>query len=142
MKSISILMQCVLLIIIACIIFNNNILSIAKLLFMLFMFDYNILSTLNILLEVSKLKYFLNSREHILKGNFLATLVLSSPKKGRLWNQGLVNFSFNNNKTRFRSNNYISSVFSQDDFQSDNHKDKSSKKEINKKNKTSKRSVF
>ena len=142
MKSISILMQCVLLIIIACIIFNNNILSIAKLLFMLFMFDYNILSTLNILLEVSKLEYFLNSREHILKGSFLATLVLSSRKRGRLWNQGLVNFSFNNNKTRFRSNNYISSVFSQDDFQSDNHKDKSSKKEINKKNKTSKRSVF
>ena len=120
----SILMLCALLVIISCIIFNNNILSIAKLLFMLFMFDYNILSTLNILLEVSKLKYFLNSREHILKGNFLATLVLSSPKKGRLWNQSLVNLRFDDNKIRFGANDCISSVIRQDDFQSDNHKDK------------------
>ena len=35
-----ILMLCALLVIIACIIFNNNVLPIAKLLFMLFMFDY------------------------------------------------------------------------------------------------------
>ena len=58
--------------------FNNNILSIAKFLFILFMLDYIILSTLNILLEVSKLEYFINSKEHILRGSFLATLVLSS----------------------------------------------------------------
>ena len=37
--------------------FDNNILPIAKLLFMLFMFDYIILSTLNILLEISKLEF-------------------------------------------------------------------------------------
>ena len=73
-----ILMLCALLVIIACIIFNNNVLSIVKLLFMLFMFDYIFLSILNILLEVSKLEYFLNSKEHILRGSFLATLVLSS----------------------------------------------------------------
>ena len=52
--------------------------QIAKLLFMLFMFDYIILSILNILLEVSKLEYFLNSKEYILRGSFLATLVSSS----------------------------------------------------------------
>ena len=34
------LMLCALLVIIACIIFNNNVLPIAKLLFILFMFDY------------------------------------------------------------------------------------------------------
>ena len=60
--------------------FNYNILPTAKLLFILFMFDYIILSTLNILLEVSKLEYFLNSKEHILRGSFLATLVVI--KKG------------------------------------------------------------
>ena len=59
-----------------------------------------------------------------------------------LWNQGLVNLDFDDNKTRFRTNNYISSVIRQDDFQSGNHKDKSSQKEITKKKKTSKRSVF
>ena len=59
-----------------------------------------------------------------------------------VWNQGLVNFGFNDNKTRFRTNNCISSVIRQDDFQSSNHKDKSSQREIIKKKKTSKRSVF
>ena len=44
----------------------------------------------------------------------------------QLWNQGLVNFDFDNNKIRFRTNDYISSMIRQDDFQSDNHKDKSS----------------
>ena len=58
--------------------------KIAKLLFMLFMFDYIILSILNILLEVSKLENFINSKEHILRGSFLATLVLSSSKRERL----------------------------------------------------------
>ena len=109
---------------------------------MLFMFDYIILSILNILLEVSKLENFLNSKEHILRGSFLATLVLSSSKRGRLWNQGLVNLDFDDNKTRFRTNDYISSVIRQDDFQSSNHKDKSSQGEIMKKKTTSKKSVF
>ena len=120
-------MLCVLLVIIACIIFNNNILPIAMLLFMLFMFDYIILGILNILLEVSKLEYFRNSKEHILRG--------------RLWNQGLVNLGFDDNKTWFWTIDYISSVIRQDDFQSGNHKDKSSQGEIMKK-KTSKISVF
>ena len=44
----------------------------------------------------------------------------------QLWNQGLVNFDFDNNKIRFRTHDYISSMIRQDDFQSDNHKDKSS----------------
>ena len=57
------------------------ILSIVKLLFMLFMFDYIILNALNILLEVSKLEYFLNSNEHILRGSFLATLVVIIKKE-------------------------------------------------------------
>ena len=43
--------------VIACIIFNTNILSITKLLFMLFMFDYIVLTALNILLEVPKLEF-------------------------------------------------------------------------------------
>ena len=60
----------------------------------------------------------------------------------RLWNQGLVNLGFDDNKTRFQTNDYISSVIRQDDFQSDNHKDKSSQREIMKKKTTSKRSVF
>ena len=54
----------------------------------------------------------------------------------------MVNFSFDDNKTRFRTIDYNSSVIRQDDFQSDNHKNKSSQKEIMKKKKTSKRSVF
>ena len=45
-------------------------------------------------------------------------------------------------KPRFRTNNYISSVFRQYDFQSGNHKDKSSQREIMKKKTTSKKSVF
>ena len=98
-----ILMLCALL----CIIFNNNILEIAKFLFMQFMFDYNIFSTLNILLKVSKLEYFLNSKEHILRVSFLATLVMSSSKQGRLWNHGLVKLGFDDNKTKFRTNDYI-----------------------------------
>ena len=57
-------------------------------------------------------------------------------------NQGLVNLDFDNNKTRFRTNDYISSVIRQDDFQSGNHKDKSSQGEIMEKKTTSKRSVF
>ena len=61
----------------------------------------------------------------------------------RLWNQGLVNLDFDDNKTRFRTNDYISSVIRKNDFQSDNHKDKSSQREImKKKKKTLKRSVF
>ena len=59
-----------------------------------------------------------------------------------VWNQSLSNLDFDDNKTRFRTNDYISSVIRQDDFQSDNHKDKSSQREIMKKKTTSKRSVF
>ena len=54
----------------------------------------------------------------------------------------MVNLDFDDNKTRFRTNDHISSVIRQDDFQSDNHKDKSSQGEIMKKNTTSKRRVF
>ena len=54
----------------------------------------------------------------------------------------MVNLSFDDNKTRFRTNDYISSVIRQDDFKSGNHKDKSSQKEIMKKKTTSKKSVF
>ena len=43
-----------------------------------------------------------------------------------MWNQGLVNIDFDDNKTRFRTNDYILSVIRLDDFQSGNHKDKSS----------------
>ena len=59
-----------------------------------------------------------------------------------IWNQGLVNLGFDDNKIRFRTNDYISSVIRQDDFQSGNHKDKSSQREIMKKKSTSKISVF
>ena len=54
----------------------------------------------------------------------------------------MVNIDFDDNKTRFRTNDYISSVIRQDDFKSSNHKDKSSQGEIIKKKTTSKRSVF
>ena len=54
----------------------------------------------------------------------------------------MVNLDFDNNKIGFRTNDYISSVIRQDDFQSGNHKDKSSQRAIIKKKKTSKRSVF
>ena len=59
----------------------------------------------------------------------------------KLWNQGLVNLGFDDNKIGFRTNDYISSVIRQDDFQSGNHKDKSSQGEIMKKKTTPKRSV-
>ena len=42
----------------------------------------------------------------------------------KVWNQGLVNLGFNDNKTWFGTNDYISSVIRQEDFQSGNHKDK------------------
>ena len=54
----------------------------------------------------------------------------------------MVNLGFDNNKIRFRINDYISIVIRQNDFQNDNHKDKSNQKEIIKKKKISKRSVF
>ena len=54
----------------------------------------------------------------------------------------MVHCDFDDNKTRFRTNDFISSVIRQDDFQSGNHKDKSSQGEITKKKTTSKRSVF
>ena len=54
----------------------------------------------------------------------------------------MVNLGFDDNKTRFRTNDYISSVFRQDDFQNGNHKDKSSQREIMKKKITSKISVL
>ena len=54
----------------------------------------------------------------------------------------MVNLDFDDKKTRFRTNDYISSVIRQDNFQSGNHKDKSSHGEIMKKKTTSKRSVF
>ena len=54
----------------------------------------------------------------------------------------MVNLDFDDNKIKFRTNDYISSVIKQDDFQSGNHKDKSSQREIIKKKTTSKKSVF
>ena len=54
----------------------------------------------------------------------------------------MVNLDFDDNKIRFRTNDYISSVIRQDNFQIGNHKDKSSQREIMKKKTTSKRSVF
>ena len=39
-----------------------------------------------------------------------------------MWNQGLVNLDFDDNKTKFRINDYILSVIRQDDFQSGNPK--------------------
>ena len=33
-----------------------------------------------------------------------------------VWNQGLVNLDFDDNKTRFKANDYILSVIRQDDF--------------------------
>ena len=59
-----------------------------------------------------------------------------------MWNQGLVNLDFDDNKTRFRTNDHILSVIRQDDFQSGNYKDKSSQGEIMKKKTTSKKRVF
>ena len=54
----------------------------------------------------------------------------------------MVNLDFDDNKTRFRTNDHISSVIMQDDFQSGNHKDKSCQRELMKKKTTSKRRVF
>ena len=54
----------------------------------------------------------------------------------------MVNLDFDDNKIRFRTNDHISSVIRQNDFQSGNHKDKSSQGEIMKKKTTSKRRVF
>ena len=54
----------------------------------------------------------------------------------------MVNLDFDDNKTRFRTNDHILSVIRQDDFQSGNHKDKSSQGEIMKKKTTSKKRVF
>ena len=54
----------------------------------------------------------------------------------------MVNLDFDDNKTRFRTNDHISSVIRQDDFQSGNHKVKSSQGKIMKKKTTSKRRVF
>ena len=62
--------------------------------------------------------------------------------KTLVWNQCLVNLDFDDNKTKFKTNDYISSVIRQDDFQSSNHTDKSSQREIMTKKTTSKRSVF
>ena len=59
-----------------------------------------------------------------------------------MWNQCLDNLDFDDNKIRFKTNDYISSIIMQDDFQSGNHKNKSSQWEIMKKKTTSKRSVF
>ena len=77
---------------------------------MLFMFDYIIFSTFNILLEVSKLEFFLKFKWAYIEGGLFRNLGLSSSKRGRLWNQGLVNLGFDDNKTRFETNDYISSV--------------------------------
>ena len=41
-----------------------------------------------------------------------------------MWNECLVNIDFDDNKIGFETNDYISSVIRQEDFQSDNHKDK------------------
>ena len=43
-------------------------------------------------------------------------------KKQYLWNQGLANLDFDDNKTRFITNDYILSVIRQDDFQNGNPK--------------------
>ena len=74
--------------------------------------------------------------------NKLAIIGEPMDEQRLVWNQGLVNLDFDDNKTRFRLNDYISSVIRQDNFQSGNHKDKSSQGEIMKKNTISKRSVF
>ena len=52
--------------------------------------------------------------------------IKTSPVKGLryLWNQGLVNLDFDDNKTRFGTNDYILSVIRQKDFQSCNQKHK------------------
>ena len=47
-----------------------------------------------------------------------------------LWNQGLVNLDFDDNKTRFKTNDYILSVIRQDDFQSGNPKTNQAKEKL------------
>ena len=61
-----------------------------------------------------------------LKWQFAKRAIKTLPIKGSryLWNQGLVNLAFDDNKTRFRTNDHISSVIRQEDFQSGNQKDK------------------
>ena len=54
----------------------------------------------------------------------------------------MVNLGFDDNKKKFRTNDYVSNVIKKDDFESGNHKDKSSQREITKKKITSKKSVF
>ena len=54
----------------------------------------------------------------------------------------MVSIDFDDNKITFRTNDHISSVIRQDDFQSGNHKEKSNQGEIMKKKTTSKRRVF
>ena len=54
----------------------------------------------------------------------------------------MVNLDFDDNKKKFRTNDYVSNVIKKDDFESGNHKDKSSQREITKKKITSKKSVF
>ena len=72
----------------------------------------------------------------------LLCLVVQLWRYWYVWNQCLVNLDFDDNKTRFRTNDHISSVIRQDDFQSGNHKNKSSQGKIIKKKTTSKRRVF
>ena len=59
-----------------------------------------------------------------------------------MWNQGLVDLGFDDNKIRLKTNDYISSMIRQDNFQSSNYKDKLSQIKIIKKKKTLKISVF
>ena len=54
----------------------------------------------------------------------------------------MINLDFDDDKVRFRTNEYILSVIRQDEFQSGNYKDKLSQGEIMKKKTTSKRRVF
>ena len=79
-----ILMLCALLVIITCIMFNNNILPIAKFLFMILMFDYIMLSILDILLEVSKLEYFSKFKGAYIEGELFSNLGFVIIKKGEI----------------------------------------------------------
>ena len=94
----------------------------------------------------SNINEYLFFYQNEVRFNFKKHFSYSGWKKGqwgiKLWNQGLVNLDFDDNETRFRTNDHISSVIRQDNFQSGNHKDKSSQGEIMKKKITSKRRVF
>ena len=59
-----------------------------------------------------------------------------------MWNQGLVNLGCDDNKTRFGTNDYISSVTRQDDFQSDTHKEQNDVKGKSIRRRRSQREVF